>query len=210
MKGLPMNPLIPTAAIQIRYESPVYEPYYDDDDNIIDEDCVEPGTDVWNEVIKAVHNDGIPRYYRLRYRGNAKDHKKRWNKCIYNVLTHEDYYCVKVSLIGRRVLFTYDPKLSMERDKLFKRQEFLAKKRKRIQEREARQQAEVPSSNTWENPNANGITGFVVDDEEPFASWLDFEAYYNDMEEQHVAQEEERWKRLTAEVQERRNDYEER
>ena len=50
----------------------------------------------------------------------------------------------------------------------------------------------------------------MVDDEEPFASWLDFEAYYNDMEEQHVAQEEERWRRLTAEVQERRNDYEER
>ena len=34
--------------------------------------------------------------------------------------------------------------------------------------------------------------------------------YYDDMEEQHVAQEEERWGLLTAEVQERRNDYEER
>ena len=185
-----MNPLIPTDAIQIRYESPVYEPYYDDDDNIIDEDCVEPGTDVWNEVIKAVHNDGIPRYYRLRYRGNAKDHKKRWNKCIYNVLTHEDYYCVKVSLIGRRVLFTYDPKLSMERDKLFKRQEFLAKKRKRIQEWEAAQQAAVPSSNTWEeNSIVNGITGFVIDDEEHYS--MDYEAYYNNnMQEQQRAEQE--------------------
>ena len=108
------------------------------------------------------------------------------------------------------MLFVYNPKLLQEREKLFKRQEFLKKKEKRIQEREAAQPDAAPSGDTWENPNANGITGFVVDDEEPFASWLDFEAYYNDMEEQHVAQEEERWRRLTAEVQERRNDYEER
>ena len=61
-KGGSMNPLIPQDAMQIRYDSPIYEPYYDDDDNIIDEECVDPGTNVVNQVISKVHNDGIPRY----------------------------------------------------------------------------------------------------------------------------------------------------
>ena len=146
-----MNPLIPTNAIQIRYESPQYEPYYDEDGNIIDEDCVDPGTDVWQEFVRPVHDDGIPRYYRLRYRGNAKDHKHRMKRQIHNSLTSDDYCCVKVSVIGRRVLFTYDPKLSLERDKLLKRQEFLAKKRKRIQEQQAAAQAAGPAEDTWES-----------------------------------------------------------
>jgi len=187
-----MNPLIPTNAIQIRYESPQYEPYYDDEGNVVDEECVHPGTDAWHEFVQPVHDDGIPRYYRLRYRGNAKDHKHRIKVKIKNMLTSDDYCCVKVSVIGRRVLFTYDPKLSLERDKLLKRQEFLAKKSKRIQEREAAQQAAAPEDDTWF--------------EEKFG--ITFDDYYDDMEEQHVAQEEERWTRLAVEVQERRNDYE--
>ena len=48
-------------------------------------------------------------------------------------------------------MFTYDPKLSMQRDKLLKRQEFLAKKRKRIQEQKAAAQAAGPAEDTWED-----------------------------------------------------------
>ena len=158
-----MNPLIPTEAMQIRYESPIYEPMYDDDDNVIDEDCVHPGTDVWHEFVLPVHADGIPRYYRLRYRHNAKDHKKRWNKSILNVLTSDDPCFVKVSVIGRRVLFTYDPKLSMQRDKLLKRQEFLAKKRKRIQEQKAAAQAAGPAEDTWGQTLHEQLDEMLVD-----------------------------------------------
>jgi len=186
-----MNPLIPTEAMQIRYESPIYEPMYDDDDNVIDEDCVHPGTDVWHEFVLPVHADGIPRYYRLRYRHNAKDHKKRWNKSILNVLTSDDPCFVKVSVIGRRVLFTYDPKLSMQRDKLLKRQEFLAKKRKRIQEQRAAQLDAALSNITWE-----------IESEEAFDHQPDinYEDYYDDMEQQHVEQEEERLRQVAREI----------
>ena len=144
-----MNPLIPQDAMQIRYDSPIYEPYYDDDDNIIDEECVDPGTDVVNQVISQVHNDGIPRYYRLRHRHNAREHKNRWNKWILSHLMGETHYFVTVSLIGRRVLFSYAPKLSMKREKLFKSQDFKAKQRKRIQEREAAAKAAGPAEDTW-------------------------------------------------------------
>ena len=186
-----MNPLIPTEAMQIRYESPIYEPMYDDDDNVIDEDCVHPGTDVWHEFVLPVHADGIPRYYRLRYRHNAKDHKKRWNKSILNVLTSDNPCFVKVSVIGRRVLFTYDPKLSMQRDKLLKRQEFLAKKRKRIQEQRAAQLDAALSNITWE-----------IESEEAFDHQPDinYEDYYDDMEQQHIAQEEERLRQVAREI----------
>ena len=186
-----MNPLIPTEAMQIRYESPIYEPMYDDDDKVIDEDCVHPGTDVWHEFVLPVHADGIPRYYRLRYRHNAKDHKKRWNKSILNVLTSDDPCFVKVSVIGRRVLFTYDPKLSMQRDKLLKRQEFLAKKRKRIQEQRAAQLDAALSNITWE-----------IESEEAFDHQPDinYEDYYDDMEQQHVEQEEERLRQVAREI----------
>ena len=101
---------------------------------------------------------------------------------------HENYYLIKVSIIGRRVLFVYNPKLLQEREKLFKRQEFLKKKEKRIQEREAAQPDAAPSGDTWENPNANGITGFVIDDEEHYS--MDYEAYYNNMQEQQRAEQE--------------------
>tara|TARA_R110002020_G_scaffold72112_1_gene185590 strand:+ start:3829 stop:4326 length:498 start_codon:yes stop_codon:yes gene_type:complete len=146
-----MNPLIPTEAIQIRYDSPIYEPYYDDEDNIIDEECVEPGTDVVRQVISKVHNDGIPRYYRLRHRHNARDHKNRWNKWIQSNLMGQTHYFVAVSIIGRRVLFSYAPKLSIKREKLFKSRDFKAKQRKRIQERDRAQQAAAPEEYTWEH-----------------------------------------------------------
>ena len=77
---------------------------------------------------------------------------------------------VKVSVIGRRVLFTYDPKLSMQRDKLLKRQEFLAKKRKRIQEQKAAAQAAGPAEATWEastlHEKLDEMLGVVPQEEE--------------------------------------------
>ena len=123
-----MNPLIPTNAIQLRYDSPRYEPYYDDDGNVVDEECVEYGTDIVKTFIEPVLSDGIPRYYRLRYSNNAKDHKKRWSRWVHNSLGTSNPYFVRVSKVGRRVLFTYDPKLSVEHEKIQKKNQWTLKK----------------------------------------------------------------------------------
>jgi len=113
-----MNPLIPTNAIQMRYISPIYEPVFDDEDNQIDEECVRDGTDVLDECIVLTNNDKLPRYYRLRYRENAKDHKRRWEHWLENNLINGRVpYFVKVKKIGRRVLFEYDSTLIEKREK---------------------------------------------------------------------------------------------
>ena len=128
-----MNPLIPTNAIQLRYDSPRYEPYYDDDGNVVDEECVEYGTDIVETFIEPTLSDGIPRYYRLRYSNNAKDHKKRWSRWVRNSLGTSNPYFVRVSKVGRRVLFTYDPKLSVEHEKIQKKNQWTLKKVQEIE-----------------------------------------------------------------------------
>ena len=40
-----MNPLL-KGAEQIRYYSPIYEPIYDEEDNVIEEECVRNGTNI--------------------------------------------------------------------------------------------------------------------------------------------------------------------
>jgi hypothetical protein len=113
-----MNPLIPTNAIQMRYISPIYEPVYDEEDNLIEEECVRDGTDVLNECVRAVSKDKLPRYYLLRYRENAKDHKRRWERWLEeNLINGPTPYFVKVKKIGRRVLFEYDSTLIEKREK---------------------------------------------------------------------------------------------
>ena len=113
-----MNPLIPINAIQIRYVSPIFEPVYDDEDNQMGEDCVHDGTDVLDECIVTVSNDNLTRYYRLRYRDNAKDHKRRWEHWLEeNLINGRVPYFVKVRKIGRRVLFEYDSTLIEKREK---------------------------------------------------------------------------------------------
>jgi hypothetical protein len=113
-----MNPLIPINAIQTRYTSPIYEPIYDEEDNQVDEECIRGGTDVLHTCIVAVNNDKLPRYYRLRYRENAKDHKRRWERWLEdNLINGSIPYFVKVKKIGRRVLFEYDSTLIEKREK---------------------------------------------------------------------------------------------
>ena len=119
-----MNPLIPTNAIQIRYISPIFEPIYDEEDNQVDEACVRNGTDVLHECIVPTNKDKLPRYYRLRYRENAKDHKRRWERWLEENLIESIGsiggrvpYFVKVKKIGRRVLFEYDSTLIEKREK---------------------------------------------------------------------------------------------
>ena len=113
-----MNPLIPINAIQMRYVSPIIEPIYDEEENQVDEECVRNGTDVLHECIVPTNNDKLPRYYRLRYRDNAKDHKRRWEHWLEeNLITGRVPYFVKVRKIGRRVLFEYDSTLIEKRDK---------------------------------------------------------------------------------------------
>ena len=113
-----MNPLIPINAIQMRYISPIYEPVFDEEDNQIDEECVRDGTDVLYECIVPTNNDKLPRYYRLRYRENAKDHKRRWERWLEeNLINGEVPYFVKVRKIGRRVVFEYDSTLIEKREK---------------------------------------------------------------------------------------------
>ena len=113
-----MNPLIPINAIQMRYVSPIIEPIYDEEENQVDEECVRDGTDVLYECIVPTNKDKLPRYYRLRYRENAKDHKRRWERWLEeNLITGRVPYFVKVRKIGRRVLFEYDSTLIEKRDK---------------------------------------------------------------------------------------------
>ena len=113
-----MNPLIPINAIQMRYISPIYEPVFDEEENQVDEECVRDGTDVLYECIVPTNNDKLPRYYRLRYRENAKDHKRRWERWLEeNLINGEVPYFVKVKKIGRRVLFEYDSTLIEKREK---------------------------------------------------------------------------------------------
>jgi hypothetical protein len=112
-----MNPLIPTNAIQLRYVSPIFEPIYDEEENQIDEECMRDGTNVLRECIVAVNKDKLPRYYRLRYRENAKEHKRRWERWLEDNLIHGTPYFVKVKKIGRRVLFEYDSTLIEKREK---------------------------------------------------------------------------------------------
>ena len=115
-----MNPLL-KGAEQIRYQSPRYESIYDEDDNVIDEECVEYGTDVINTFINPVHNDGKPRYYRLRYPVHAKEHKHRWERWLKDQLVDAEPYRVKVSKVGRRVLFSIDPNFDIKREKALRR-----------------------------------------------------------------------------------------
>tara|TARA_R110000751_G_scaffold43792_1_gene100761 strand:- start:625 stop:1110 length:486 start_codon:yes stop_codon:yes gene_type:complete len=113
-----MNPLVPTNAIQIRYISPIFEPIYDEEDNQVDDECVRDGTDVLYECIVPTNKDKLPRYYRLRYRENAKDHKRRWERWLEeNLIDGITPYFTKVKKIGRRVLFEYDSTLIEKREK---------------------------------------------------------------------------------------------
>ena len=113
-----MNPLIPINAIQMRYISPIYAPVFDEEDNQVDEECVRDGTDVLYECIVPTHKDKLPRYYRLRYRDNAKDHKRRWEHWLEeNLINGRVPYFIKVRKIGRRVLFEYDSTLIEKREK---------------------------------------------------------------------------------------------
>ena len=113
-----MNPLIPINAIQMRYISPISEPIYDEEDNQVDDECVRDGTNVLHECIVAVNKDKLPRYYRLRYRENAKEHKRRWERWLEeNLINGITPYFVRVKKIGRRVLFEYDPTLIEKREK---------------------------------------------------------------------------------------------
>ena len=113
-----MNPLIPINAIQMRYISPIYEPVFDEEDNQVDEECVRDGTDVLYECIVPTNKDKLPRYYRLRYRENAKDHKRRWERWLEeNLINGITPYFIKVKKIGRRVVFEYDPTLIEKREK---------------------------------------------------------------------------------------------
>ena len=142
-----MNPLI-KGAEQIRYQSPLYDPIYDDDDNVIDEECIRSGTDVINTFIRPVNADGKPRYYRLRYPVHAKEHKRRWERWLNDQLVDAEPYRVKVSKIGRRVLFSIDPNFIAKRDKARRRLEASRRRASRIV-------AELPQAagnedNTWE------------------------------------------------------------
>jgi len=142
-----MNPLI-KGAEQIRYQSPLYDPIYDDDDNVIDEECIRSGTDVVNTFIRPVNADGKPRYYRLRYPVHAKEHKRRWERWLNDQLVDAEPYRVKVSKIGRRVLFSIDPNFIAKRDKARRRVEAQRRRASRIA-------AELPQAagdedNTWE------------------------------------------------------------
>ena len=142
-----MNPLI-KGAEQIRYQSPLYDPIYDDDDNVIDEECIRSGTDVVNTFIRPVNADGKPRYYRLRYPVHAKEHKRKWDNWLNQQLVDAEPYRVKVSKVGRRVLFSIDPNFIAKRDKARRRLEASRRRASRIAAELP--QAAAEESFTWD------------------------------------------------------------
>jgi len=142
-----MNPLI-KGAEQIRYQSPLYEPYYDDDDNVIDEECIRSGTDVVNTFIRPVNADGKPRYYRLRYPVHAKEHKRRWERWLNDQLVDAEPYRVKVSKIGRRVLFSIDPNFAIKREKALRR---LESNKNRMIRAAMTQPSAAEEADTWDS-----------------------------------------------------------
>ena len=149
-----MNPLIPINAVQTRYVSPIFEPTYDEDDNVIDEECVSQGTNVLKEFIIPTSNDKIPRYYRLRYNANAKEHKRRWERWLdANLINNRMPYFVRVKKIGRRVLFEYDSTLIEKREKKLRaikhKKETIARKLAGKQVDSARDQVIKESYNKW-------------------------------------------------------------
>ena len=146
-----MNPLL-KGAEQIRYQSPLYEPLYDDEDNVYDEECVRSGTDVINTFIKPVNADGKPRYYRLRYPVHAKEHKHRWERWLKDQLVDAEPYRVKVSKVGRRVLFSIDPNFTIKREKALRRLE--SNKNRMIRAAMARPRA-AEASIAWEDMGFN-------------------------------------------------------
>jgi len=144
-----MNPLI-KGAEQIRYQSPLYDPVYDEDDNVVDEECIRSGTDVIDTFIRPVNADGKPRYYRLRYPVHAKEHKRRWDNWLNQQLVDAEPYRVKVSKVGRRVLFSIDPNFIAKRDKARRRLEASRRRASRITA-ELHQAAGNDEANTWES-----------------------------------------------------------
>ena len=144
-----MNPLI-KGAEQIRYQSPLYESIYDEDDNVVDEECLRDGTDVVNTFIRPVNADGKPRYYRLRYPVHAKEHKRKWDNWLNQQLVDAEPYRVKVSKVGRRVLFSIDPNFIAKRDKARRRIEAQRRRASRITA-ELHQAAGNDEANTWES-----------------------------------------------------------
>ena len=149
-----MNPLL-KGAEQLRYYSPIYEPIYDEEDNVVDEEMIRNGTDVFNTFIQPVHKDGKPRYYRLRYPVHAKEHKRRWDTWLKNQLANRNPYRVKVSKIGRRVLFEVDPNFQTKRDKALRRIQATLAREQQLAARES-------SEDTWD-PRSQP---FVETDEE--------------------------------------------
>ncbi len=145
-----MNPLL-KGAEQLRYYSPIYEPLYDEEDNVIDEEMVRVGTDVLDTFIKPVHTDGKPRYYRLRYPVHAKEHKRRWSQWLTNQIADSNPYRVKVSKIGRRVLFEVDPNFQTKRDKALRRIQATIAREQQLAARNSSKE------NTWEDVPQNAI-----------------------------------------------------
>jgi len=155
-----MNPLL-KGAEQIRYQSPLYDPIYDDDDNVIDEECIRSGTDVINTFIKPVNADGKPRYYRLRYPVHAKEHKHRWERWLKDQLVDAEPYRVKVSKVGRRVLFSIDPNFTIKREKALRRLE--SNKNRMIRAAMARPRA-AEASIAWEDMGFNEQENVIEND----------------------------------------------
>ena len=147
-----MNPLIPINAIQMRYISPIYEPIFDEEDNQVDEECVRDGTDVLYEYIVPTNNDKLPRYYRLRYRDNAKDHKRRWEHWLEeNLINGRVPYFIKVKKIGRRVMFEYDSTLIEKREKKLRAIQHKKEMQARKLARQVAAQGELPKGEeSWD------------------------------------------------------------
>lgn len=122
---------LPPNAIQIRYVHPYYEGVYDDDDNFVEEYCVneDTATDVY-DLIRKAHKEKQSYYYRRRTSQLSSDDTKQYRAWTDNQHAHEEQprYNIKVRKLGRRVVIEYNPEYA---HKIWKMKENVGKMRHR-------------------------------------------------------------------------------
>ena len=103
---------LPPNAIQIRYVHPYFEGVYDDEDNFVEEYCVneDTATDVY-DLIRKAHREKQSYYYRRRTQDLCTDDVRQYRAWTDNQHAHEEQprYNIKVRKLGRRVVIEYNP-----------------------------------------------------------------------------------------------------
>jgi|15BtaG_2_1085339.scaffolds.fasta_scaffold23977_4 hypothetical protein len=139
--------MLPQGATAVRYVASQYEGIYDDEDNHIEDECVNEDvrTDVWFDIIHAVNKDKVCRYYRRRTRDLAARNVSDYTYQINNRNNSQDSLdspniCnVRVKRLGRRVVFVYDTNFTAKMWKLMKQKDELHEARRQAKNKYGKQ-----------------------------------------------------------------------